>query len=191
MDANPGKTEVSTYSERGRHFMADGAEKNYLGKMSEQVDLLLVGPGNPPVRYQEVVRNLEETGKDYIMTVLDINKDCLDAVKGQTPEGRNVTYQQGNVVDAKLDGKFDMIDCLMTLCHLDSSGEIASAMRNMAGSLKQGGVLAVDNILHNKPEFSVDKIMTDQLLNDLGLILDREIPKEYSKGIPYLFYKKQ
>lgn len=166
--------------------MIDAALPDYVEKTGKEVNFLLVGPGTDGARENDIRKHLE--GKDFRLTVLDINQENL---KDRQTDGRS-DYVQGDVVTADLSGygPFDLVECLMVLPWVDPGEAKVEAMRNMAGSMKKDGVMIVDDLFHNDPESSIEALMAP-LLSSVGLVRDRKIPKEYSSGIPYLFYRKQ
>lgn len=80
--------------------------------------------------------------KYYQVEGLDIEQKMLSIARKKYP---NIRFQQGNMVDFKLDCKFDVIVCLFSaIGHVKTKSRLQRTIKNMKQHLLPGGVLLVE-----------------------------------------------
>jgi ubiquinone/menaquinone biosynthesis C-methylase UbiE len=87
---------------------------------------------------------------------LDINPDLLTIARKKCPE---VTFHQGDMVDFKLTGKFDIVTCLFSsISYVKTADNLTRTLASMVRHLHPGGIIVIEPWL--KPE----KYWTDRLV---------------------------
>ncbi|HLY27056.1 MAG TPA: class I SAM-dependent methyltransferase [Aggregatilineales bacterium] len=87
-------------------------------------------------------KHLQFLKKDYMAEGLDIDAEMIKAARAQQPE---ITFQQADMLDFRLDRHFDAIICLFSaIGYAKTVANLARAMQTMAQHLKPGGVLIVE-----------------------------------------------
>lgn len=91
----------------------------------------------------------------YQVEGLDLDPEMLAVASQNNPA---IPFHQGDMVDFKLDQKYDVITCLFSsIGYVKTKERLAQAIRTMAGHLVPGGVLVIE------PWFTPDKVTTGRV----------------------------
>jgi SAM-dependent methyltransferase len=86
--------------------------------------------------------HIEQLRRDYQVEGLDLDPAMLKIARRRFP---GVTFHHADMLDFKLQHKFDVITCLFSsIGYLKTGTRLNQAIRNMGQQLKPGGVLIVE-----------------------------------------------
>jgi len=137
MSANTARTYNDIYAATGKDYRAESDIVHAFiqqYKKSQGNKLLDVGCGTG------IHANL--LSKYYQVEGLDIDKNMLSVARGNYPR---IHFQQGDMVDFKLNRKFDIIVCLFSaIGYVKTKSRLQKTIKTMSQHLLPGGVLLVE-----------------------------------------------
>ncbi|MHA1212580.1 MAG: class I SAM-dependent DNA methyltransferase [Candidatus Heimdallarchaeota archaeon] len=139
-------TEQETYKALAKYYDKIYNEKNYKQEVEELKvyinkykessgkDLLDVACGTGG--------HLKYFIDDFECVGVDLNQEILDIAIEKFP---NVDFTQANMIDMKLDKKFDIITCLFSsIGYIKTKEKLAQTINGFSAHLKKGGVVLIE-----------------------------------------------
>ena len=173
--------------------------KDY-AKESEKLSSLIARHGNSRNRMLEVAcgtgKYVEHFKNKFVVTGLDLSEDMLNVAKKKLP---GIRFVQGNMIDFKLEEKFDVILCLFSsIAYANNDEEMKKTLKSFYDHLDPGGVAIIepfidpDKCINNFPfALHVDKPEIKLSRHNVTKIKDKKVFMEMhtlvttSEGVEY------
>jgi glycine/sarcosine N-methyltransferase len=157
---------------------------------AQQLNFIKQSAGSPPKKILDVAcgsggYSAELAKSGYAVTGIDLDAEMVNKAKEKAAnQGLNVTILKCDMLSIQEASKekFDLVFCIgNSLVHLSSQDEIRNALKQMHGSLEEGGSLILQIINYDR--------VVNYKLNSLPTIENDEIGLEFVRK--YLYDKQK